>query len=64
MTVSPTFRPDFAAFPETPTTFRPPPGLFESPSLRPSGFSISICSRCQRSFWRGRLVLLVPMERH
>ena len=45
MTVSPTFRPDFAAFPETPTTLSPPPGLFELSSLRPSGFSISICSQ-------------------
>lgn len=44
MTVSPTFKPDFAAFPETPVTFSPPPGLFESPSFRPSGFSISICN--------------------
>ena len=33
MTVSPTFRPDFAAFPETPVTFSPPPGLFELSQL-------------------------------
>ena len=43
--MSPTLIPDFAALPETPVTFRPPPGLFESPSLRPRGFSISTCSQ-------------------
>lgn len=45
MTVSPTLMPDFAALPDTPTTFRPPPGLLESPSLMPRGFSISICEK-------------------
>ena len=43
MIVSPTLMPDFFALPDTSVTFRPPPGLFESPSLRPRGLSISIC---------------------
>ena len=52
MTVSPTLMPDFVALPDTPVTFRPPPGLFESPSLRPRGLSISICSQVsQVSVW-------------
>ena len=54
MTVSPTLMPDFVALPDTPVTFRPPPGLFESPSLRPRGLSISICKQVLSEFCKDR----------
>ena len=50
MTVSPTLMPDFVALPDTPVTFRPPPGLFESPNFRPRGLSISICVQVSQIF--------------